>query len=68
MTTFVPPAGFNVAVAGKRKQRDIAKLMMSDYKIDQVQDNKNEMVVDFLGPKDSLYEGGLWKVRVLLPD
>ncbi|EAS03853.3 ubiquitin-conjugating enzyme (macronuclear) [Tetrahymena thermophila SB210] len=62
------PQGYNPAVAGKRKQRDIAKLLMSDYKVTQSKTNKNDMAIEFPGPKDSLYEGGVWTVHVLLPE
>ena len=31
-------------------------------------DSVDELLVDFVGPKDSLYEGGKWKLRVMLPD
>lgn len=44
------------------------KLMMSDWKVELVNDNINEFMVDFAGPKDSPYEGGVWKVHVELPD
>ena len=44
------------------------RLMMSDYKVELVNDNINEMYVEFRGPAGSPYEGGLWKVRVELPE
>eukprot|EP00192_Tetraselmis_astigmatica_P015329 CAMPEP_0117676472 /NCGR_PEP_ID=MMETSP0804-20121206/16190_1 /TAXON_ID=1074897 /ORGANISM="Tetraselmis astigmatica, Strain CCMP880" /LENGTH=182 /DNA_ID=CAMNT_0005485611 /DNA_START=497 /DNA_END=1045 /DNA_ORIENTATION=- len=44
------------------------KLMMSDYKVDMMNDSINEFYVEFTGPKDSPYEGGFWKVHVELPD
>lgn len=44
------------------------KLMMSDYKVDLVEDNISEMNIIFHGPKDSPYEGGVWKVHVELPE
>jgi len=34
MSSSIPTA-YNAAIAGKRKQRDIAKLLMSDYKVTQ---------------------------------
>ena len=42
--------------------------MMSDYQVELVNDGMCEFYVLFQGPKDSLYEGGLWKVHVELPD
>lgn len=44
------------------------KLMMSDWKVELVEDNISEFYVEFHGPKDSPYEGGVWKVHVELPD
>lgn len=67
MSSSVPSA-YNAAIAGKRKQRDIAKLLMSDYKVTQSKENKNDMLIEFPGPVDSLYQGGIWTVHVLLPD
>lgn len=65
------PAGantFNPAIASKRKERDIMRLLMTNYKVQQNVDNPYEFTVDFHGPKDTPYEGGLWQVRVMLPD
>lgn len=59
---------YNTAVASKRKEKDVMKLMMSDYKVTRSAENPNDFVVEFPGPKDSLYEGGKWLVHVLLPD
>ncbi|PON93350.1 Ubiquitin-fold modifier-conjugating enzyme [Trema orientale] len=41
---------------------------MSDYAVETINDGLNEFNVEFHGPKDSLYEGGFWKIRVELPD
>lgn len=44
------------------------KLMMSDYEVCLGDDdNASDFYVKFLGPKDSPYEGGQWKVHVTLP-
>ena len=37
-------------------------------KVETVDNSVDELLVDFNGPKDSLYEGGKWKLRVMLPD
>ncbi|GFZ12039.1 ubiquitin-conjugating enzyme 5 [Actinidia rufa] len=42
--------------------------MMSDYTVEMINDGLNEFNVEFHGPKESLYEDGVWKVRVELPD
>lgn len=47
---------------------DVMKLMMSDYTVEPINDGINEFNVEFHGPKESPYEGGVWKVRVELPD
>lgn len=42
------------------------KLMVSKFEVSQT-DSKDRIFVKFLGPKDSPYEGGIWKVLVTLP-
>lgn len=46
----------------------MTKLMMSDWKVELVEDNISEFHVEFKGPLDSPYEGGMWKVHVELPE
>jgi ubiquitin-conjugating enzyme E2 H len=41
---------------------------MSDYDLELVNDSTSEFYVWFKGPQDSPYEGGVWKVRVELPE
>ncbi|KAK6928300.1 Ubiquitin-conjugating enzyme E2 [Dillenia turbinata] len=52
----------------KRRDMDVMKLMMSDFAVETINDGINEFNVELHGPKESLYEGGIWKVRVELPD
>ncbi|KAM0920053.1 hypothetical protein ACQ4PT_007722 [Festuca glaucescens] len=52
----------------KRREMDLMKLMMSDYKVDMINDGMQEFYVHFHGPNDSLYQGGVWKVRVELTE
>ncbi|KAK1292252.1 Ubiquitin-conjugating enzyme E2 4 [Acorus calamus] len=52
----------------KRRDMDVMKLMMTDYKVEMINDSMTELFVDFNGPPDSLYSGGVWRVRVDLPD
>ncbi|KAG8637985.1 hypothetical protein MANES_15G181200v8 [Manihot esculenta] len=52
----------------KRRDMDVMKLMMSDYNVEPINDGINEFNVEFHGPKESLYEGGVWKIHVELPD
>lgn len=42
--------------------------MMGDYGVELVNDSMQEFYVHFKGPKDSPYEGGVWKVHVELPE
>jgi len=51
-----------------RAQRDIMKMMMSDYEVELINDCMREFYVTFPGPKDTPYAGGKWKIRVELPD
>jgi ubiquitin-conjugating enzyme E2 H len=44
------------------------KLLMSDWKVELIEDNISEFYVDFGGPKDSPYEGGVWRLHVELPE
>jgi ubiquitin-conjugating enzyme E2 H len=47
---------------------DLVKLRM-EYEVELPnEDNPTEFTVNFCGPSDSLYEGGMWKVRVELPE
>eukprot|EP00879_Flechtneria_rotunda_P001068 GHRR01001207.1.p1 GENE.GHRR01001207.1~~GHRR01001207.1.p1 ORF type:complete len:192 (+),score=60.08 GHRR01001207.1:123-698(+) len=52
----------------KRRDMDVTKLMMSDWKVELVEDNISEFYVEFAGPKDSPYEGGVWRLHVELPE
>lgn len=54
-------------MARKRQERDIAKLCQSRFKVERTQ-KPHEIEVEFTGPKDTYYEGGLWKLRVHLPN
>ncbi|CDY14174.1 BnaC02g02910D [Brassica napus] len=57
-----------MALPSKRREMDMMKLMMSDYKVDTVNDDLHMLYVIFHGPTDSLYEGGVWKIKVELPE
>ena len=41
---------------------------MSDWKVEMLEDSVSCFTVEFAGPKDSPYAGGVWRVRVELPD
>ncbi|KAK3343078.1 ubiquitin-conjugating enzyme/RWD-like protein [Neurospora tetraspora] len=54
----------------RRIETDVMKMLMSDYEVTLVNDNKamQEFYVRFKGPAETPFEGGVWKVRVELPD
>lgn len=58
-----------MASPGKRREMDLMKLMMADYDVQMCDgDNVGAFYVRFHGPKDTPYEGGVWKVHVELPE
>ncbi|CAM8971139.1 hypothetical protein QQ045_029848 [Rhodiola kirilowii] len=57
-----------MSLPNKRRDIDVMKLMMNDYVVETINDSINELSVEFHGPKESLYEGRVWKVSVKLPD
>ena len=54
-------------MAGKRKDRDIARLIQANFLVQKEPDSSDCYVVTFNGPKDTLYENGTWRLRVFLP-
>ena len=47
-----------VSVNSKRKERDLMRLMMSNYEVTITDEEKRyDFYVSFKGPKDSAYEG-----------
>jgi hypothetical protein len=51
------------ASSPSRKQCDFTKLMMAGYDVELKNGNTRDFFVEFLGPKDTPYEGGVFKVR-----
>lgn len=52
----------------KRRDTDLMKLMMSGMEVVVMDDaNGGDFCVKFHGPKDTPYEGGIWRLRVTLP-
>jgi len=58
----------NAHASKRRIERDISKLGLAGYKFIREGETQQELIVDFKGPKDTLYEGGVWKLQVYLPD
>eukprot|EP00456_Euglypha_rotunda_P057521 TRINITY_DN4756_c0_g1_i1.p1 TRINITY_DN4756_c0_g1~~TRINITY_DN4756_c0_g1_i1.p1 ORF type:complete len:102 (-),score=15.11 TRINITY_DN4756_c0_g1_i1:11-316(-) len=54
-----------MTTTNKRRDMDIRKLMMSDYQV--VMGEQKDFYVKLVGPKDSPFDGGIWKVHVTLP-
>ena len=48
----------------KRVQKDIKKLKHSHYEVEINPQDPNEIWVILKGPKDTLYQRGIWRVRV----
>ncbi|GJU20074.1 ubiquitin-conjugating enzyme E2 5 [Tanacetum coccineum] len=57
-----------MASSNTRREMDLTKLMMNDYTVEMINDSVKEFNVSFNGPADSVYAGGVWKVRVELPE
>jgi ubiquitin-conjugating enzyme E2 H len=54
--------------AGKRRlDTDVIKLIESKLEVN-ILGGLNHFSVKFHGPKDTPYEDGVWRIRVLLPD
>eukprot|EP00871_Galdieria_phlegrea_P003503 jgi/Galph1/4153/GphlegSOOS_G2865.1 len=53
----------------RRRETDLMKLMMAEYEVELAEnDSIGEFYVKFHGPADTPYEGGVWKVHVILPE
>ncbi|KAK6874304.1 Ubiquitin-conjugating enzyme E2 5 [Candida tropicalis] len=52
----------------RRIEKDVMELMMSDHDVTLIDDSIQQFFVIFHGPPDTPYEGGVWKIRVELPD
>ncbi|KAI5953365.1 ubc8 [Candida jiufengensis] len=52
----------------RRIEKDVMELMMSDHDVTLIDDSIQQFFVIFKGPKETPYEGGMWKIRVELPD
>lgn len=65
---LVLPRRMSAGSPFKRREMDVTKLMMGDYSVELVNDSMQEFYAQLKGPKDSPYEGGIWKVHVELPE
>ena len=51
----------------RRMDTDVIKLIESKHEV-TIHDGMDNFTVKFYGPKNTAYEGGVWKVRVHLPE
>lgn len=59
----------NSSISNKRKDKDVMKLLISEYEVKILDEiRNNEFVIKMNGPINSPYDSGIWLVRVLLPD
>ena len=52
----------------KRILNDIRSLKECDCNVEQNEDGSNKITFDILGPKDSIYETGKWKILIEFPN
>ena len=54
----------------KRKEIDKRKILLAGFEIEesQTQNPSEFFITNFKGPKESLYEGGNWKLHIQLPE
>ena len=54
----------------KRKEIDKRKIVLAGFEIEesQTQNPSEFFITNFKGPKGSLYEGGNWKLHIILPE
>lgn len=62
------PMDRQAQLARKRKERDIAKLIQAKYSVERDPNTPDAFTVEFPGPADTPYEGGLWRLRIYLPE
>ena len=55
------------SIFSKRKNHDINVLKESNFKLNLDDIDYNIIIVQFLGPKESLYKNGIWDIRIELP-
>jgi ubiquitin-conjugating enzyme E2 H len=57
-------------VINKRKEIDKRKILLAGFEIEesQTQNPSEFFITNFKGPKESLYEGGKWKLHIQLPE
>jgi len=56
------------ALSHKRRERDITKLISHGFKVTRDEHNVKSFEIEIHGPKESLYENGVWRLNVEIPD
>ena len=54
--------------SGKRRMRTDLMKLNENYVVKLEGESLKEFTVNFDGPKETPYEGGVWKVKVFLPE
>ncbi|PWN24990.1 hypothetical protein BDZ90DRAFT_234597 [Jaminaea rosea] len=52
----------------RRIETDMMKLLMSDHEVTLINDSMQEFYVRFVGPSETPFAGGTWKIHVELQD
>ena len=52
----------------KRKEIDKRKIVLAGFEIEESKNPSDFFITNFKGPKESLYEGGNWKLHIQLPE
>ena len=52
----------------KRREIDKKKIILAGFDIEESDEPSEFYITNFKGPKESLYEGGKWKLHIQLPD
>lgn len=55
-------------MSSTRKQCDFTKLIMHGYEVELNEGSTQDFFVTFVAPKDTIYEGAMYRVHVELPD
>ena len=52
----------------KRREIDKKKIILAGFEIEESDEPSEFYITNFKGPKESLYEGGKWKLHIQLPE
>lgn len=58
----------NTACFGTRRKKDIRKLIEKGFEVQVLTDDNRSLIVVLIGPENSLYCEGKWRIQVFLPE